>query len=237
MKTLRYFTPTEWFLWLFSICAIIATAFYFGDQEPLALIASLIGATSLIFSAKGNPIGQGLIIIFSVIYAYLAFHNHYYGELITYCFLTIPMALFSLLSWLSHPFQEQKTQVLINYLKFKDIYLLIVSTIAITCIFYYFLSLFHTPFLAISTLSISTAFAGTFLSYKRSPMFALAYLMNDIILMTLWLMEAQTKVSHYAIVICFAIFLINDIYTVYNWRKIYHSQVIAIKTAENLFNI
>lgn len=72
MKTLRYFTITELSLWLFSILAILSTSIYFGNQEPLAILASMIGITSLIFSAKGNPIGQGLIIIFAVIYAYLA---------------------------------------------------------------------------------------------------------------------------------------------------------------------
>lgn len=64
MAYLNYFTKTEWALWLSSVLAILISALLFGKQAPLALIASLIGVTSLIFSAKANPIGQGLVIIF-----------------------------------------------------------------------------------------------------------------------------------------------------------------------------
>lgn len=234
MKTLRYFTITEWSLWLFSILAILSTSIYFGNQEPLAILASMIGITSLIFSAKGNPIGQGLIIIFAVIYAYLALRNNYYSELITYSCLTLPMAVFSLLSWLSHPFQGKKAQVTISQVKVKDYYLLFLLTVLITVIFYYILGIFHTPFLLVSTLSIATAFAGTFLTYKRSPNFALAYCLNDIILIALWLFEAQSDSSLYALVICFATFLISDIYTYMNWLRIHRLQLLAIEKKNEL---
>lgn len=58
----------EWALWLGSMTVILLTNLIFGYQSPLALIASLIGITSLIFNAKGNPIGQGLVILFATIY-------------------------------------------------------------------------------------------------------------------------------------------------------------------------
>lgn len=135
MKTLRYFTIIEWSLWLCSILAILSTSLYFGNQEPLAILASLIGITSLIVSAKGNPVGQGLIIIFSVIYAYLALRNNYYSELITNSCLILPMAIFSLLSWLNHPFQGKKAKVSISQVSIKDYYLLILSTLSITILF------------------------------------------------------------------------------------------------------
>ncbi|RLV44602.1 nicotinamide riboside transporter PnuC [Streptococcus iniae] len=229
MSLLRYFTKTEWVIWLSSLMTIFASHLIFGSQDPLALTASLIGATSLIFSAKGNPIGQGLIIIFSVIYSYLSYQSHYYGELFTYLLMTLPMAIFSLFSWLTHPFEGRKSQVLISRLKMRDICLLVISMLLMTFIFYFILGIFHKPYLTISTLSIATSFAGTFLTYKRSPFFALGFCLNDIVLIILWLFEAQENANHYAIVICFAIFLINDIYTFFNWLRLQSLQEKALK--------
>lgn len=62
------FTILEWCLWLFSVTTIVVLFLAFGAGGTLSLIASLIGATSLIFIAKGNVVGQALTIVFSVLY-------------------------------------------------------------------------------------------------------------------------------------------------------------------------
>ena len=63
----------------------------------LAFIASLIGVTSLIFIAKGNPVGQALTITFSVLYGIISLTFAYYGEMITYLGMTAPMAVWALM--------------------------------------------------------------------------------------------------------------------------------------------
>ena len=47
----------EWILWISSIIIIAASFLIGGGGNYLTLIASLIGATALIFVAKGNPLG------------------------------------------------------------------------------------------------------------------------------------------------------------------------------------
>lgn len=224
MINYNYFSRCEWCLWLISLLTIVTNHFLFGESNLLTLTASLIGATSLIFSAKGNPIGQGLMIIFSVIYAYLSLINHYYGEVITYFFLNLPLAIISLLTWLNHPFRSRKSQVLISRLSIKDIYSVSFLTFLVTICFYFILGTLHTSFLLMSTLSITTSFLATLLTYKRSPYFALVFSLNDLVLMSLWMFEADKDPSHYSIVICFLIFLVNDVYTFVNWIKLQKQQ-------------
>ena len=78
-KMTTYFTKTELALWLGSI-VLILTAFYLFDRESyLTMIASLIGVTSLIFAAKGNPVSQVLMIVFSILYGIISFSFAYYG--------------------------------------------------------------------------------------------------------------------------------------------------------------
>ena len=64
MKRLRnYFSPGEWLLWAVSVGLILLSFLIFDRENLLTLAASLIGVTSLIFNAKGNPIGQVLIVM------------------------------------------------------------------------------------------------------------------------------------------------------------------------------
>ena len=98
-----YFTPAERLLWGGS-AAMIVLAFCLFDRESwLTLAASLVGVTSLIFCAKGNPFGQALMILFSLIYGVISYSFAYYGEIITYVGMTMPMAVFSLIDWLKNP--------------------------------------------------------------------------------------------------------------------------------------
>ena len=72
MKSLlSYFTKIEKILWCSSVFLILASFMIFDRENYLSLVASLIGVTSLIFCAKGNPIGQVLMILFSIIYGIL----------------------------------------------------------------------------------------------------------------------------------------------------------------------
>lgn len=94
----HYFTKAETALWCASVLLITAAFLLFDRGNYLTLAASLVGVTSLIFSAKGNPVGQALIIIFSVLYGIISFNFAYYGEMITYLGMTAPMSVFALIS-------------------------------------------------------------------------------------------------------------------------------------------
>ena len=104
MKISKYFTKTELAIWLSSVLVILTAFFIFDGKNYLNMIASLIGTTALIFCAKGNPLGQALIILFATLYAYISLSFKYYGEMMTYLGMSLPMAVVSLISWLRNPF-------------------------------------------------------------------------------------------------------------------------------------
>lgn len=110
----KYFTKTDIILWVSSVALILTSFLLFDRENYLTVIASLIGVTSLIFSAKGNPFGQLLMIIFSLLYGIISFRFAYYGEMITYLGMTMPMALFALISWLRNPYKDNKAEVRVN---------------------------------------------------------------------------------------------------------------------------
>lgn len=111
---LNYFKKKEIILWSSSVIVILVSFCIFDRENYLTLAASLIGVTSLIFNAKGNPFGQFLMIIFSVLYGIISYTFSYYGEMITYLGMTAPMAVVSLISWLRNPYQGNKAEVKVN---------------------------------------------------------------------------------------------------------------------------
>ena len=71
-------------LWGVSSALILISFLIFDRVNTMTLAASLIGTTSLIFNAKGNPIGQALMILFSLLYGLISYSFSYFGEMITY---------------------------------------------------------------------------------------------------------------------------------------------------------
>ncbi len=199
---------------------MIAGSFYIFDRENyLTLLASLIGVTSLIFNAKGNPLGQFLMVVFSLLYGVISFSFKYYGEMITYLGMTMPMAVFALISWLRNPYKENKVEVKVNTISKKEILLMLIVTIIITILFYFILSYFNTTNIIPSTLSVTTSFIAVYLTFRRSPLFALAYASNDIVLIVLWTMASIYDLRYVSVVVCFIAFLVNDIYGYISWQK------------------
>ena len=120
-----------------------------------------------IFNAKGNPIGQFLMVVFSLLYGIISYTFHYYREMITY---------------------------------------------------------FDTANLIPSTLSVTTSFLAVYLTFRRSPYFALAYAANDLVLIVLWVLASRYDMKYISVVVCFVVFFINDVYGFVNWQKMKHRQ-------------
>ena len=217
-KLLNYFSRQEQLLWLLSVMTIGVSFFLFDGKDCLTLTASLIGVTSLIFCAKGNPFGQLLMILFSVLYGIISFRVAYYGEMTTYLGMTAPMALFALISWLKNPYEGNKSEVKVNRIGRGEYLFLSVLTLLVTVVFYFILRYFGTANLLPSTLSVATSFAAVYLTFRRSPYYAIGYAANDLILIVLWLLAAVQDPACLSVLACFAAFLANDIYGFISWR-------------------
>ena len=214
-----YFSKVDIALWISSVLLIIASFCIFDKENYLTLCASLIGVTSLIFNAKGNPFGQLLMIVFSLLYGIISYTFRYFGEMITYLGMTMPMALFALVSWLRNPYNGNKAEVKVNTLSVNENIFMWFVTAIVTVIFYFILDYFHTANLVLSTISVTTSFAAVYLTFRRSPYFALAYGANDVVLIGLWTIASFYDVRYVSVVVCFVAFLFNDIYGFISWQK------------------
>ena len=218
-KIKNYFSKGEIVLWSSSVLLIIISFIAFDRTNYMTLCASVIGVTSLIFNAKGNPFGQLLMVVFSLLYGIISYTFAYYGEMITYLGMTMPMAIFALISWLKNPYNGNKAEVKVNDISKRENMYMWLGTLAITFIFYFILKHFDTANIIPSTISVTTSFLAVYLTFRRSPYFAVAYATNDIVLIVLWVLASIYDIRYISVVVCFIAFFVNDIYGFISWRK------------------
>ena len=211
-------TKFELGLWLISVTVIIVSFAISGGGDILTIIASLIGVPALIFVAKGYVIGQILTVVFAVFYGIISYYFRYYGEMITYLCMTAPIAVMAVVSWLRNPYEGTK-EVKISHVTKNQVIVMSILTVLVTLAFYFILKAMGTANLLFSTISITTSFVASYLTFLRSPYYAVAYSANDIILIVLWTMATLEDVSYLPMICCFVMFLINDMYGFFNWRR------------------
>ena len=208
----------EWTILIISLTMVTLSFIFTPEKSILNLIASLVGVTALIFIAKGYVIGQFLVIIFALLYGVISFEQKYYGEMATYVFMSAPMAVVSIISWLRHPYKGGKV-VKVNKMTKKQILFMVILNIVVTVAFYFILKYLGTNNLLVSTISITTTFSAVYMTYMRSPYYALGYVANDIVLIVLWVLSSIKNPSYIPVVVCFSVFLLNDIYGFISWKR------------------
>ena len=216
---LKSLSKKEWGIWFGSLMVVTVSNLIPGDLDVLTLAAALIGVTSLIFAAKGNVWAQILMIAFSILYGIISWRFRYWGEMITYLGMTLPMAIWSTITWAKNPSKENGNEVAIQKLTRKMIVLLALFCVVVTLGFYALLQALHTPNLVFSTISITTSFLAASLTMLRSSYYALGYAANDVVLIVLWVLASMENPSYVPVVANFSIFVFSDLYGFISWKK------------------
>lgn len=216
---IKMLSKKERLLWLASVLIVTASNMVTENFDVLTLIAALVGVTSLIFAANGNVWFPILSIVFSILYAIISFRFRYWGEMITYLGMTLPMSAWSAITWLRNPSEEDGARVEIQRLSRKQVAALLVSSVAVTAVFHLILAALDTPNLTFSTISIITSFFATALTMLRSPYYAVGYAANDVVLIVLWTLASLENPGYIPVVVNFAIFFFNDMYGFVCWKR------------------
>lgn len=209
----------ELILWIISVITVAVSNILAGNTAPSTLFGTLIGVTALIFVARGDVWGQVLSVIFCILYGITSYKFRYYGEMITYLCMSMPIDLMSIFTWLRHPAEKNKNEVKIHRLTAWQKVFMIFSAIAVTAALGWVLKVLDTPNLFFSTVSITTSYLASFLMLYRSSYYAVAYAANDIVLIILWILASIDDFSYFPMIICFVMFFINDIYGFIAWKK------------------
>ena len=217
ISSIKNLNKFERSLWIVSMIAVALSYILTGQTGVLSLASSIAGVSTLIFIAKGDVFGQYLTVIFAILYAMVSFQFRYYGEMITFLCMALPIAVASIVTWLRNPYAEKEVKV--RKVTKNTVVWILVFTVIVTVALHFVLKVTHTNNLAISTVSVATSFLAAALLMLRSPYYALAYGSNDIVLIAMWIMAAMADVKYAPMIVCFIMFLFNDMYGFYNWKR------------------
>ena len=214
----------NWALWeiiflLTSILTISICFFISPEKSVLSFISSICGITTVFFLAKGLFFAPITDIIYNCLYAAVSIVSLYYGEAIIYIFVMMPISISSLITWFKNKNKDEST-VKVNKIKGKEWGFLSIACVAITIGFYFLLKVLNTSQLFVSTISIITSVIGAYLLLRRSSYYAIAFILNDIILIVLWGLTTLTNgLMYLPTTLSFIVFLINDTYGFIRWKK------------------
>ncbi|MGN0557986.1 MAG: nicotinamide riboside transporter PnuC [Acutalibacteraceae bacterium] len=209
----------DWVLWIASVSLIVVSNILSGDVDLLTLTATCIGVTSLVFAAMGNVWSPVLMTVFSILYAIISYRFRYWGEMITYALMTLPMSVWAIITWAKNSGADNNGTVKIRKITPKIVLILTFFTVLVTAVFYYILKALDTPNLFFSTVSIATSFLAASLTMLRSSYYALCYASNDLVLIVLWILASAQNPVYIPVVVNFVIFFVNDMYGFICWKK------------------
>ena len=215
---IKNLTKKEWILWMGSLAIVILSNLLSTDIDVLTLVSACVGITSLIFAAKGNVWAQILMVVFSILYGLISWQFRYWGEMITYIGMTMPMAVWSTITWIKNP-SESVQEVAIQKLTRKHVAGIVAAGVIVTAVFYMILKALDTPNILFSTISITTSFLAASLTMLRSSYYALGYASNDIILIVMWVLASIENPAYIPVVVNFIIFFFNDMYGFVSWKR------------------
>lgn len=222
----KYFEDWNKFEKSFLICGLltsIISAIIFNGTVIDTLYTSLYLITALLMSkGKVESYFVGFVSVF--FYGIVSYNQGYYGELIITVFLTFPIMIIGIISWLRHQDKEDDT-VIISSLSKKEITIVLLSQLVLFWIYYFILKAFNTDLLVISTISVVTSVLASYFEARRSELSLFCYIANDLVIITLWsipIINGQTEII--SVLVGPILLLINDIYGSYNWNKLKKQQ-------------
>ena len=217
-KLFSDWTKFEIALLLFSLLIVISSGIL-CNSRLLTIICSITGIVFALTQAKGKVISQFIGLILVLLYSILSFQNKYYGEVLIYIFIMLPLFIFGIVSWIRNVNHETNT-VEKNDLTKKEWFILTTISTGLFIGLYYLLKYFNTSQLFISTLSMVTSLFATYLVARRSKYGFLFYIGNDIILFILWgIPVIQGELLLIPMLFNPIINFINDSYAWISWNK------------------
>lgn len=209
------------FLLLGTIAAFVLTFAFKGTWVDLGY--TLLYFWTALLLAKGKYSCYIVGIISTFFYAFVSYTNSYYGEVIIAMCCTLPLMIVGLINWLKH--QDSTNTVIIKEITKKELLLVLLSQAIMFTGYYLLLKIFNTNNLLVSTFSIVASIIATYLTARRSEYGFIGFIINDIILITLWgIPVVNGNYNIISVLLCPVLLLINDIYGVHNWKRIRSKQ-------------
>ena len=219
-----YFSDWKLFekIWLAAFTLITIGLFIAWHDSWIGLAAALTGMLCVVLAAKGKISNYYVGIPNILLYAYIAYQNKYYGEVQLNLLYFLPMSIIGIILWKRHVNKKKsKDDVVARLLSSKERVFWIVIAIASVIIYGLFLGWIRgsLPFVDAATNVFSII--AMILMVKRAVEQWVSWIIVDVLTIIMWMKAFLTTGNDITILIMWVAYLVNAIYGLTNWVKLY----------------
>ena len=207
--------------WLIIFTLINVAVIIYSKEGILGFTASVTGMLSVILVAKGKISNYYFGIINVVIYGFISYNSKYYGEAMLNILYFLPMQIIGFMMWRRNNVNiDESKEVKAERMTAKEIILWsVLSGIAVIVYGIILKKLNNTLPMADSFTTVLSVTA-MILMVKRYIEQWIVWIMIDIVAIYMWLFIK----SDYNITIMWTAYLVNAVYGLYNWAKLYRRE-------------
>ena len=207
--------------WLIIFTLINVAVLFYSKEGILGFTASVTGMLSVILVAKGKISNYYFGIINVVIYGFISYNSKYYGEAMLNILYFLPMQIIGFMMWRRNNVNiDESKEVKAERMTAKEIILWsVLSGIAVIVYGIILKKLNNTLPMADSFTTVLSVTA-MILMVKRYIEQWIVWIMIDIVAIYMWLFIK----SDYNITIMWTAYLVNAVYGLYNWAKLYRRE-------------
>lgn len=207
--------------WLIIFTLINVAVLIYSKEGILGFTASVTGMLSVILVAKGKISNYYFGIINVVIYGFISYNSKYYGEAMLNILYFLPMQIIGFMMWRRNNVNiDESKEVKAERMTVKEIILWsVLSGIAVIVYGIILKKLNNTLPMADSFTTVLSVTA-MILMVKRYIEQWIVWIMIDIVAIYMWLFIK----SDYNITIMWTAYLVNAVYGLYNWTKLYRRE-------------
>jgi nicotinamide mononucleotide transporter len=212
-------------LWLCAFSLVTIYLYFAWDDTILGLIASLTGMLCVVLVAKGKISNYYPGIINVILYAYIAYGQKYYGEVMLNLLYFLPMQFIGLYLWKKNRIQGTDSE------KVKTAFMSNTSRIVwtiISCIGVFIYGLIlkrmggNLPF--VDSISTILSIIAMILMAKRYVEQWILWIVVDVVSIIMWFVALMNGGNDISILIMWIAYLVNAIYGQINWMKLHRTQ-------------
>lgn len=223
----RFLADWNWFerIWLASFTLVTVYLYVALDDTWIGLCASLTGMLSVVLVAKGKTFNYYPGIVNVILYAFVAYGQKYYGEVMLNLLYFLPMQFIGLIMWRKNKVSEQKqNDVKIAVLRSSERIWWSVLCVVATVAYGFVLKQLGGALPFIDSLTAVLSIVAMIFMVKRLVEQWVVWVIIDLFTIYMWVVAFLADGNDISILVMWSAYLVNALYGLLNWIRQYRAQ-------------
>lgn len=207
--------------WLAVFSAVNVGLFFAWDDTWLGLVTSLTGMLNVVLVAKGKVSNYWFGMVNVTLYAWTAYGNQYYGEVMLNVGYFLPMQFIGLALWRRHTDPTKTTDdVRARWLSWRERALWLVVSVLGTAAYALVLQRLGGNLPAFDSASTVLSVIAMILMVRRVAEQWVLWIVIDLVSIYLWLVVIDQGGHEVSMVVMWSAYLVNAVYGMWRWARL-----------------